>query len=328
MFDKDGRMSEPTLERFVGVDVAKEWLDLCADPPTPDLAAHVSYDDASLHGLCDALERLRPALIVMEASGGLEQRLACELAARSLMVAVVNPRQVRSFARASGQLAKTDTIDARTLCTFAKLIRPQAKPPKDEETRELADLLGRRRQLVDMRVQEMQRQHTASSKAMRKSLSEHLTWLERRIAKLDDDMGRLLRDSSIWRPKDDLLQSIPGVGPVLSRTMLALCPEIGQLNRREIAKLVGVAPLARDSGKYHGRRRIWGGRSDVRRVLYMATHAAMKHNPAIAAFAQRMKAAGKLPKVIIVACMRKLLTVMNIVLKTSQAWRDSSPLPA
>ncbi|MEO5737617.1 MAG: transposase, partial [Variovorax sp.] len=157
---------------------------------------------------------------------------------------------------------------------------------------------------------------------------EHLTWLERRIAKLDDDMGRLLRDSSIWRLKDDLLQSIPGVGPVLSRTMLALCPQIGQLNRREIAKLVGVAPLARDSGKYHGRRRIWGGRSDVRRVLYMATHAAMKHNPPIAAFAQRMKAAGKLPKVIIVACMRKLLTVMNIVLKTSRAWRESSPLQA
>ena len=324
MFDKDGRMSEPTLERFVGVDVAKDWLDLHADPPATQLPGHVTYDDAGLQQLCDVLARLRPTLIVMEASGGLEQRLACELAARSLTLAVVNPRQVRSFARASGQLAKTDAIDARTLCAFAKLIRPQAKPPKDEATRELADLLGRRRQLVDMRIQELQRQHTASTKAMRKSLAEHVTWLERRIAQLDDDMGKRLRDSDVWRLKDDLLRSIPGVGPVLSHTMLALCPEIGQLNRREIAKLVGVAPMARDSGKYHGRRRIWGGRSDVRRVLYMATHAAMKHNAPIAAFAQRLKAQGKLPKVVIVACMRKLLTVMNVVLKTSQAWTDSS----
>ena len=316
-------MSEPSCERFVGVDVSKGWLDLCADPPAPDLASHVTYDDTSLRQLCDALKRLRPTLIVMEASGGFEQRLACELAARSLVLAVVNPRQVRSFARASGQLAKTDTIDARTLCAFARAIRPQARPPRDAQTRELADLLARRRQLVDMRIQELQRQHTASSKAMRKSLAEHVAWLERRIAKLDEDMGQQLRDSDVWRIKDDLLQSIPGVGPVLSRTMLALCPELGQLNRREIAKLVGVAPLARDSGRYHGRR-IWGGRSDVRRVLYMATHAAMQHNAPIATFAQRLKTAGKLPKVVITACMRKLLMVMNVVLKTGQAWHDSS----
>lgn len=316
-------MSEPSYERFVGVDVSKGWLDLCADPPAPELAGHVAYDDASLHQLCNALARLRPTLIVMEASGGLEQRLACELAARSLVLAVVNPRQVRSFARASGQLAKTDSIDARTLCAFARAIRPQARAPRDAQTRELADLLARRRQLVDMRIQELQRQHTASSKAMRKSLAEHVAWLERRIAKLDEDMGQRLRDSDVWRTKDDLLQSIPGVGPVLSRTMLALCPELGQLNRREIAKLVGVAPLARDSGKYHGRRRIWGGRSDVRRVLYMATHAAMQHNAPIAAFARRLKAAGKLPKVVITACMRKLLMVMNVVLKTGKAWHDS-----
>lgn len=317
-------MSEPSCERFVGVDVSKGWLDLCADPPAPELAGHVAYDDASLHQLCDVLGRLRPTLIVMEASGGLEQRLACELAARSLVVAVVNPRQVRSFARASGQLAKTDAIDARTLCAFARAIRPQARAPRDAQTRELADLLARRRQLVDMRIQELQRQHTAASKAMRKSLAEHVAWLERRIAKLDEDLGQRLRDSDVWRIKDDLLQSIPGVGPVLSRTMLALCPELGLLNRREIAKLIGVAPLARDSGKYHGRRRIWGGRSDVRRVLYMATHAAMQHNAPIAAFAQRLKASGKLPKVVITACMRKLLMVMNVVLKTGQAWHDSS----
>lgn len=328
MFDKDGHMSEPSCERFVGVDVSKGWLDLCADPPASELPGHAAYDDASLQQLCDVLERLRPTLIVMEACGGLEQRLACELAARSLVVAVVNPRQVRSFARASGQLAKTDAIDARTLCAFARAIRPQARPPRDAQTRELADLLARRRQLVDMRIQELQRQHTAASKTMRKSLAEHVAWLERRIAKLDEDMGQRLRDSDVWRIKDDLLQSIPGVGPVLSRTMLALCPELGQLNRREIAKLIGVAPLARDSGKYHGRRRIWGGRSDVRRVLYMATHAAMQHNAPIAAFAQRLKASGKLPKVVITACMRKLLMVMHVVLKTGQAWHDSSAAQA
>lgn len=317
-------MSELSCERFVGVDVSKGWLDLSADPPAPELADHVAYDDTSLQQLCDVLQRLRPALIVMEASGGLEQRLACELAARSLVVAVVNPRQVRSFARASGQLAKTDAIDARTLCAFARAIRPQARPPRDAQTRELADLLARRRQLVDMRIQELQRQHTATSKSARKSLAEHVAWLERRIGKLDEEMGQRLRDSDVWRLKDDLLQSIPGVGPVLSRTMLALCPELGELNRREIAKLVGVAPLASDSGKHHGRRHIWGGRSDVRRVLYMAAHAAMQHNEPIAAFAKRLRAAGKLPKVVITACMRKLLMVMNVVLKTGQPWRPSS----
>lgn len=316
-------MSEPLSERFVGIDVSKDSLDLYVDPPAAELDSPIAYDEASLRRLCDALQRLRPALIVMEACGGLEQRLACELTARALVLAVVNPRQVRSFARASGELAKTDAIDARILCAFARAIRPQARAPKDAHTRELADLLARRRQLVDMRIQELQRQHTAGSKATRRSLAEHVAWLERRIARLDEDMGQRLRDCDVWRFKDDLLQSIPGVGPVLSRTMLALCPELGELNRREIAKLVGVAPLAHDSGKHHGRRHIWGGRSDIRRVLYMATHAAMRHNGPIAAFAQRLKTAGKLPKVVITACMRKLLTVMNVVLKTGHHWRNS-----
>jgi transposase len=237
----------------------------------------------------------------MEASGGLERRAAAELAARGVPLAVVNPRQVRNFARASGELAKTDVIDARILSAFARAIRPAARAPKDADTRALADLLSRRRQLVDMRVQELQRQHTASSPTMKKSLAEHVAWLDKRIERLDQSMGQRLRDSDVWRAKDDLLQSIPGVGPVLSRTMLGMCPELGELNRREVSKLVGLAPLANDSGKYRGRRRIWGGRADVRRVLYMATQAAIRHNPDIAAFAQRLKAAGKLPKVVIVA---------------------------
>lgn len=319
MFDKDGHMSDST-DRFVGIDVSKGTLDLFADPPAPQLSTHCSYDDATVRTLCDALADLAPSLVVMEASGGLEQRLAAELAARGVRLAVVNPRQVRQFARASGELAKTDALDARILCAFARAIRPQARAPHDADTRDLADLLSRRRQLVDMRVQELQRQHTAYARTMRKSLAEHVAWLDKRIARLDDDMGQRLRDSDVWRAKDDLLQSIPGVGPVLSLTMLGLCPELGQLNRREIAKLVGLAPLANDSGKHRGPRRIWGGRADIRRVLYMATQSAIRHNPVIAAFAARLRLAGKKPKVVIVASMHKLLTIMNTILKTGRTW--------
>jgi len=322
MLDKDGHMNDST-ERFVGIDVCASSLDVFADPVVPQFALHHGYDDTSMRTLCDQLMAVGPTLVVMEATGGLEQRLAAELAARGLRLAVVNPRQVRQFARAAGELAKTDAIDARILCAFAKAIRPQARAPHDADTRELADLLSRRRQLVDMRVQELQRQHTASSRTMRKSLTEHIAWLDKRIEQLDEEMGKRLRSSQVWRAKDDLLQSIPGVGPVLSRTMLGLCPELGVLNRREIAKLIGLAPLANDSGKYRGRRRIWGGRADIRRVLYMATQAAIRHNPVIAAFAMRLKTAGKLPKVVIVACMHKMLTIMNTMLKTGQPWQPA-----
>lgn len=320
MFDKEGYMSDST-ERFVGIDVSKDSLDLFADPPAPQLSTHCGYDDATVHKLANALADLAPTLVVMEASGGLEQRLAAELAACGVQLAVVNPRQVRQFARALGELAKTDALDARILCAFARAIRPQARAPHDADTRDLADLLSRRRQLVDMRVQELQRQHTASSRTMQKSLTEHIAWLDKRIAQLDEDMGQRLRASDIWRAKDDLLRSIPGVGPVLSLTMLGLCPELGQLNRREIAKLVGLAPLANDSGKYRGPRRIWGGRADIRRVLYMGTQSAIRHNPVIAAFAARLHLTGKKPKVVIVACMHKLLTIMNTMLKTGQSWQ-------
>lgn len=318
-------MSDST-ERFVGIDVSKDSLDLFADPPATQLPTHCGYDDTAVRTLCDALADLAPTLVVMEASGGLEQRLAAELAARGVPLAVVNPRQVRQFARALGELAKTDALDARILCAFARAIRPQARTPHDADTRDLADLLSRRRQLVDMRVQELQRQHSACSRTMRKSLAEHIAWLDKRIAQLDEDMGQRLRSSEVWRAKDDLLQSIPGVGPVLSLTMLGLCPELGELNRREIAKLVGLAPLANDSGRHRGPRRIWGGRADVRRVLYMATQVAIRHNPVIAAFAARLRLAGKKPKVVIVACMHKLLTIMNTMLKTGQTWRAPEPL--
>src|SRR5882724_6011332 len=327
MFDKDGRMSE-LIERFVGIDVSKGSLDVFADPPSQHVPRHSGYDEAALKELCDAVASLAPTLVVMEASGGLERRVAVELASRAVALAVVNPRQVRNYARAAGELAKTDAIDARILCAFARVFRPVARPPRDADTREFADLLSRRRQLVDMRVQELQRQHSAASRPMSKSLTEHLAWLDKRIQRLDEAMGQRLRQCDVWRAKDDLLRSIPGVGPVLSRTMLGMCPELGELNRREISKLIGLAPLANDSGNHRGRRRIWGGRADVRRVLYMATQAAIRHNPDIAVFAQRLTAAGKLPKVVIVACMRKLLTVMNTMLKTGQPWHACHSAPA
>jgi len=314
------------LPCWIGLDIAKDTVVLAVAGE-----AHTATFPTSPEGLLALVTALRarhPTRIVLEATGGYERPCVAACVVAGLPVVVVNPRHVRAFAQALGRSAKTDAIDARVLCAFARAIRPAARPPKDADTRELADILARRRQLVDMRVQELQRQHTATSRAMRKSLAEHVAWLDKRIERLDEDMGQRLRESDVWRAKDDLMQSIPGVGPVLSRTMLGLCPELGELNRREIAKLIGVAPLANDSGKHRGRRRIWGGRADVRRVLYMATQAAIRHNPDITAFAQRLKAAGKLPKVVIAACMRKLLIIMNTILKTRQAWHALPPAQA
>jgi transposase len=256
---------------------------------------------------------------VMEATGGLEMRLASELAAKGLPVAVINPRQARDFAKATGQLAKTDLVDATVLAAFARAIRPAVRPIKDVDTRELDDLVTRRRQLIDMRVQETLRLGTAS-KVQRKSVTAHIAWLDKRIAKLDDDLSKRLRASDAWRTKDDLLRGIPGVGAVTTLTLLAKCPELGALNRRQIAALVGVAPRANDSGKHRGKRFVWGGRADVRAVLYMATVSAIRCNDDIKAFAQRLKQAGKPTKVVIVACMRKLLTIMNAMVKNNIQW--------
>jgi transposase len=255
----------------------------------------------------------------MEATGGLEMRAAGELAAQGLCLAVVNPRQVRDFAKASGQLAKTDRIDTHVLCGFGRAIRPVARPIKDALVQELDDLVSRRRQLVEMRVQETLRLHGAS-KVQAKSLKAHIGWLDKRIKDIEIDLGARLRSSDAWRVKDDLLLSIPGVGEITSRSVLSRCPEIGKLTRREIAKLAGLAPLNNDSGKYRGERHIWGGRADVRSVLYMATVSAIRCNPVIKQFADKLKLAGKAPKVVIVACMRKLLTIMNAMIKNNTPW--------
>lgn len=311
-------MSEIAIERFVGIDIAKDSVDVCIEPDAEVM--HLTYDNKGVATISQRLKAVSPTLIVMEATGGLETRLASELVALGLSVAVINPRQARDFAKATGQLAKTDRVDAAVLAAFARAIRPQARAIKDADTRALNDLVSRRRQLIDMRVQETLRLGTTASKAVLKSLNAHIAWLDKRIAEIDTDLTRRLRTSDVWRTKDDLLNGIPGVGAVTSLTMLAKCPELGQLNRREIAALTGVAPLAKDSGKHRGKRFVWGGRADVRAVLYMATVSAIRCNPRIKPFAERLKQAGKPAKVVIVACMRKLLTIMNSILKNGTPW--------
>lgn len=311
-------MSEISVEQFVGIDVSKATLDVCIAPSGSVL--HVDYDDAGMTQIVVRLKQVNPVLIVLEATGGLEVRLATELASAGLPVAVINPRQARDFAKATGQLAKTDQVDAALLAAFARAIRPQVRPLKDADARALDDMVSRRRQLVAMRVQETLRLGTAASRPLQKSLNKHIAWLDKQVAEVDSDLNKRLRESDVWRAKDDLLRAIPGVGAVTSLTLLAKCPELGRLNRREIAALTGVAPLANDSGTHRGKRCIWGGRADVRAVLYMATVSAIRCNATIKTFAERLKQAGKPPKVIIVACMRKLLTIMNAILKNNAAW--------
>lgn len=310
-------MSEIVVEKFVGIDVSKNTLDVCIAPSGETL--HVAHDEAGIAQIVKRLKAVAPSLIVMEATGALEVRLASELAGQGLPVAVINPRQARDFAKATGQLAKTDAVDAAMLAAFARAIRPAVRPVKDADVRDLDALVTRRRQLIEMRVQATLRLGTAS-KVQKKSLNAHIAWLDKRITDLDDDLSRRLRSSEAWRTKDDLLRGIPGVGAVTTLTMLAKCPELGTLNRREIAKLTGVAPLADDSGKHRGKRFIWGGRADVRAVLYMAAVSAIRHNPVIKAFAERLTQAGKPAKVVIVACMRKLLTIMNTMIKNNAPW--------
>ena len=308
-------------KQVVGIDVSKAMLDVAALP-----SGELSQSGNDANGIDELAKRLRSAavdLVVMEATGGYETAVATALVGSGLRVAVVNPRQVRDFAKATGELAKTDRIDAKVLSAFARAIRPAVRAPKDELTRELDGLVTRRRQLVQMRVQETLRLQGATQAQM-KSLKSHIAWLDKRIGEIETDLERRLHSSELWRTKDNLLQSIPGVGNITSRSLLSRCPELGSLNRKQIAKLVGVAPLNNDSGTHRGKRRIWGGRADVRSVLYMAAIAAMRCNPTIKAFAARLKSAGKAPKVVIVACMRKLLTIMNIMIRNNAPWNPKT----
>jgi transposase len=263
---------------------------------------------------------MKPTMVVLEATGGLEVTLVAALAQAKLPVVVVNPRQVRDFAKATGKLAKTDAIDAAVIAHFGDAVRPEIRPVKDEQAQELAALLARRRQLVDMLTAEKNRLSTAS-KRVRNDIQAHIAWLEKRLKEVDTDLAESIKEIPAWRHRDEILRSTPGVGPVLSVTLLAGLPELGSLNRREVAHLVGVAPLNRDSGQHKGKRSVWGGRDEVRCVLYMSTLSAVRCNPVIRAFYNRLIGAGKKQKVAITACMRKLLVILNTMVKNGNAWR-------
>ena len=304
---------------FVGVDVSKGRLDVAVRPSGE--SASFSNDELGIKPLVNRLEEIQPTLIVLEATGGIERQLVRALVSAELPVVVVNPRQVRDFAKASGQLAKTDAIDAMVLARFAEAIRPTVRPLPDESLLELRALIARRRQLTEMIVAERNRL-TAASKSVRKRINTHIRWLEAELGRADKDLDQSIRQSPIWKENEDLLRSVPGIGPVISRTLLAELPELGQLNRKQIAALVGIAPLNRDSGTLRGRRTIWGGRATVRAALYMAALVASRRNAVIRDFYKRLRNTGKAPKVALVACMRKLLTILNAMIKHRTCWAE------
>jgi transposase len=306
------------LTCFVGLDIAKAHIDVSIRPTGDRWQADQTED--GIGALVERLVALTPALVVVESTGGYETAVVTALVMAHVPVAVVNPRQVRDFAKAIGRLAKTDTIDAAVLALFAERIRPEVRPLPDEAHQELVALVTRRRQLVDMLTAERNRLATAR-RSVRASVQQHVRWLERRIHDADTDLTTAIRHSPLWRATDDLLRSVPGIGPITSSLLIALLPELGALSRREIASLVGVAPLNRDSGQQRGPRVVWGGRASVRAPLYMATLVATRHNPVIRAFYQRLRNAGKPPLVALVAAMRKLLTILNAMVRHHQSWQ-------
>jgi transposase len=283
--------------------------------------------EVGIRAIVKRLKKLAPTLIVLEATAGMEANIAAAIAAAGMAVAIVNPRQVRSFARAIGTLAKTDSIDAAVLSHFAEAVKPPVRALPSAEARELTDLVSRRRQLVDMIVAEKSRLAGVCGVA-RADIQAHITWLEKRLKRLDADLQAAVEKSPIWQAKSNLLQSVPGVGPVTSLTFLAALPELGTLNSKQIANLVGVAPINRDSGTMRGKRRISGGRAQVRAVLYMATLVAVRHNPVLLTFYERLLAAGKTYKVALTACMRKLLVILNAMAKSQRPWWSPETAPS
>ena len=302
---------------YVGVDVAKGMLDVAVEPSGETW--RTANRPEAIGALVTQLRARQPTLIVLEATGGFEATLAAQLAAAALPVAIVNPRQVRAFAKSLGRLAKTDRLDAQVLARFADAVRPEVRALPDAAAQRLSALCARRRQLVEMLTAEQNRLPRAED-AVRASIEGHIRWLRQQLTDLDRDLGAAIRESPVWRHKDDLLQSARGVGRVLSATLLAELPELGALNRKQIAALVGVAPLNRDSGTFRGKRSTWGGRAQVRRPLYMAALAATRCNPALRAFYARLLAAGKPKKVALTACMRKLLLTLNAMVRDNRRW--------
>ena len=305
--------------RYVGIDVAKAHLDIAVRPTGEQW--RVTNDDTGIAELVLQMEGLHPSLVVLEATGGYELAVV----AAGIAVAVVNPRQVRDFARATGKLAKTDSLDAQVLAHFAERVQPTPRPLPDAQLQTLSALLARRRQVVEMLVAEKNRWRTAVP-VVRRRIERHLAVLKQELRELDDELGYTLRSRSSCSLHTGLSRSVPGVGPTLTFTLLAELPELGSLDRRQIAALVGVAPLNRDSGSLRGRRTIWGGRAQVRSALYMAALVASRHNPVIQAFYQRLCTAGKAKKVALTACMRKLLTILNAILKHRTPWQTNYAL--
>jgi len=298
---------------FVGIDVSKDALDVALG--SEGEVWQTPNDEVGHVDLVKRLESVKPALIVLEASGGYEAVVAGVLWEAGHRVAVVNPRQVRDFARGVGKLAKTDRIDARILALFGEKVPLEVRAPLDADARELQTLVLRRRQLIEMLTMEKNRRRLVAAGRARKSLDKHIKWLEEAVRRASDDVDQAVRQSPMWREKEDLLRSVKGIGPVSARTLLAELPELGKLNRKKIAALVGVAPFNHDSGKFKGKRTIAGGRGQVRAVLYMAALSAARSNPAVRPLYQRLLAAGKEPKVALVACMRKLLTILSAMVR-------------
>lgn len=306
---------------WVGIDVSKAQLDLFISSREREVT--FGNDDAGRGQLVDELVQAQPTLIVLEATGGLERALVAQLLAAELPVAVVNPRQARAFAKATGQLAKTDRLDAQVLARFAQAIQPAQRPMPDEAAQDFADRLARRRQLVEMLAMEKNRVQQTPNKLLRKEIRKHIEQLENHLRAIEDGLRRAVEASPTWQAQRDLLREVKGVGDITALTLIGDLPELGRLDRKRIAALVGIAPLNRDSGTLRGRRTVWGGRANVRRTLYMAALSAIRFNPTLRAFHTRLRAAGKAKKVAIVACMRKLLTILNAMVRDNAPWRDT-----
>ena len=308
-------------QTFIGIDVSKDRLDVHVLPSNEAFA--VVRDGEGLAALVERLGSLDPYLVVLEATGGFELTVAAAVVAAAIPLAVVNPRQIRDFARATGQLAKTDALDARAIARFAEKVRPEPRPVPDEQARALGELVARRRQLIEMMTAERNRRRQLTSRRLIKSIDRLLALLQKELSELDRDIGEGIRGTPAWRERDELLQSVPGIGNIVARTLIADLPELGRLDRKQIAALVGVAPLNRDSGKMRGKRTTWGGRAKVRCALYMAALVASRRNPVLAAFYQRLLRAGKAKKLALTAVMRKLLTILNAMVRDNTRWQNA-----
>lgn len=305
------------MDNFIGIDIAKDSMEVTVHEGKEHW--NFNNDEAGIRKLAAKMKKLSPNLIVMESTGSYEMAAAYELYSRGFPVAVVNPRHIRDFARSTGILAKTDSLDAKVIARFAATVQPTPRALPDEETKILADLMTRRRQIVAMLTAENNRYHQANA-AVKERIKQHINWLEQELDDVNKELGQMIETNSEWKEKSDIMQSVPGVGPNLAITLLSDLPELGRLNRKQIAALCGVAPFNRDSGKMRGKRAIWGGRSSVRAATYMAAFSAIRWNPLFKAFYQRLTEAGKRPKVALVACMRKLLCILNAMLKNKAIW--------